>query len=422
MIRVSDLLCGHEIGIEPRRYGQVGDNATGQDGNDEVAAFGTRNGAGTLSISNSFPRSRPSLFPAAPRPIVEWAVTRASNLRCTQCDEPAIPSAADGELTFEEGIALLDDLRAFDVPEVLFSGGEPLMRPDTPDLITYAQSIGLSAALSTNGLLIDDAMADRLAGLGLMHAEISLEGAKPRHDAFCGIKGAFNETLAAIDLCRERGIDVVLRFTVNAKNSEDLDEIFQICFDHDVQRLCIYHLAPAGLDGKKQEADLSAFDTRRVVGRIFRLTAKFHEEDRPLEVVTIGNHADAGYLVLQLERIDRKWADRVEGKLIRSGGNRSGCNIASIDPIGNVHYDQFSWRYNCGNVREQRFSRIWGEPFDERLQILRDRWSYLPVRCRACRFVPVCNGNLRTRAEAATGDWLGVDPNCYISGVERLST
>ena len=86
-----------------------------------------------------------------------------------------------------------------------------------------------------------------------------------------------------------------------------------------------------------------------------------------------------------------------------------------------MHYDQFSWHYNCGNIRSKPFSQIWSEAIDPRLAILRDRKAQLPPRCQSCRFLDVCNGNLRTRAEAATGDWLGEDPSCYLSELETAA-
>ncbi|MEI7767661.1 MAG: SPASM domain-containing protein, partial [Phycisphaerae bacterium] len=100
-------------------------------------------------------------------------------------------------------------------------------------------------------------------------------------------------------------------------------------------------------------------------------------------------------------------------------GNQSGNFISSVDPLGNVHYDQFSWHYTCGNVKQTPFSEVWGRATDPRLKILRDRVAHLPEACQKCRFLDICNGNLRTRAEAATGDWLGFDPSCYLSASER---
>jgi len=400
MLSVSNLLCDHRAGNESLRYGHVRDDRPAHD------------------VSGPVPFDP---YSGAPRPVVVWAVTKACNLRCVHCYASASPEAAPGELSYSEGVELLNDLRAFRVPAVLFSGGEPLARPDTVSLIRYAQSIGLACTLSTNGLLIDDAMADRLAFIGLKYVGISLDGTRTRHDKLRGMAGAFDGTLAAIDRCLERGIKVGVRFTVHALNYEDIDAIFDICLERGAHRLCIYHLAYAGRGGTMQKVDLTAEQTRAIVDRIFERTQRCHAEGHPLEVLTVGNHADAAYAVLYLEERDPRRARAVETRLKGTGGNRSGCNIASIDPVGNVHYDQFSWHYTCGNIRERPFSSIWSDVTDERLAILRDRVRYLPFRCQACRFLPLCNGNLRTRAEAATGDWLGRDPSCYLTEEEILA-
>jgi radical SAM protein with 4Fe4S-binding SPASM domain len=387
MLSVTNLLCDHRAGNEALRYGH------------------TRRTSATMPDQT-------------PRPVVVWAVTKACNLKCVHCYASADARPAPGELTHAEGRTLLEDLHSFGVPGVLFSGGEPLHRPDTLDLIEYAQRLGLTCTLSTNGLLIDDIVADRLAEIGLKYVGISVDGSEARHDKLRGKRGAFAGSLAAIDRCRQRGIKVGVRFTVHALNQVDLDEIFDLCLAHDVQRLCIYHLAYAGRGGRMQKVDLTAEETRKVVDRICVRSRIEHAAGSSLEVLTVGNHSDAAYLLLQLERTDPQRAETLRQRLEGTGGNRSGCNIASIDPIGNVHYDQFSWHYNCGNIRDRAFSRIWSAATDSRLAILRDRRQHLPERCQGCRFVSVCNGNLRTRAEAATGDWLGDDPSCYLADDE----
>lgn len=402
MLSVSNLLCNHSAGNEALRYGHTAKDATARP-------------AGHRRVVRD-PATDP--FGGAPRPVVVWAVTKACNLRCVHCYASANAEPAPDEFTHEEGRALLDDLKAFEVPAVLFSGGEPLSRPDTPELIGYAQSLGLSVTLSTNGLLIDDAMADRLAGMGLKYVGISVDGTQMRHDTLRGQPGAFVGTMAAIDRCRARGIKVGMRFTVHNLNKQDLDPIFDLCLTHDVQRLCVYHLAYSGRGGKMQRVDLSAAQTRETVDRIFERTQEAHDAGLPLEVLTVGNHADAAYILLHLEESDPERAAQVRRRLEGTGGNRSGCNIAAIDPHGKVHYDQFSWHYDCGNVRQKPFSAIWSEVTDERLAIMRDRKAHLPSRCQGCRFLSVCNGNLRTRAESATGDWLGMDPSCYLTDEE----
>jgi radical SAM protein with 4Fe4S-binding SPASM domain len=383
VLSLTNLLCGHAAGNEKLRYGHTAHQG-------------------------------------APRPVVVWGVTKACNLRCVHCYASADANPAPNELTDAEGFALLDDLKSFDVPAVLFSGGEPLVRPNIIGFIKHACALGLSATLSTNGLLIDDAMADRLANAGLKYIGISIDGSASRHDKLRGQAGAFQGSVAAIDRCRQRGIKVGMRFTVHALNREDLPEIFDLCLAHDVQRLCVYHLAYAGRGGKMQKVDLTAAQTRQVVDYLAQRSRIEHKLGSLLEVLTVGNHADAAYVLLMLERDDPGQADAA-ARLRGSGGNRSGCNVASIDPIGNVHYDQFSWHYSCGNVRETPFSRLWTEARDPRLTVLRDRASHLPPKCRNCRFLDVCNGNLRTRAEAATGDWLGDDPSCYLTDSEIVA-
>lgn len=402
MLSVSNLLCDHRAGNESLRYGHVGANGSG-------------------STSDAPDPVTPDPYGGAPRPVVVWAVTRACNLRCIHCYASASPGPAPGELTHEEGLALLDDLRAFRVPAVLFSGGEPLVRPDIVSLIRYARSIDLSCTLSTNGLLIDEAMADQLASVGLKYVGISLDGIGERHDTLRGLRGAFGGSLAAIDRCLERGMKVGVRFTVHALNQMDLDALFDLCLERGVHRLCVYHLAYAGRGGKMQRVDLTREQTRAVVDRIFERTRQCHAAGHDLEVLTVGNHADAAYALMCLEESEPARARAVEARLRGTGGNRSGCNIAAIDPVGHVHYDQFSWHYDCGSIRERPFSALWSDVTDERLAILRDRAPYLPLRCQACRFLDICNGNLRTRAEAATGDWLGPDPSCYLTEEETLA-
>jgi radical SAM protein with 4Fe4S-binding SPASM domain len=104
--------------------------------------------------------------------------------------------------------------------------------------------------------------------------------------------------------------------------------------------------------------------------------------------------------------------------LRRNGGNGSGARLAHVDNLGNVHPDQFWWRQHLGNVRQRPFSTIWSDATNPMLSALRDRRSLLGGRCGHCRFVDICNGNFRARAEALTGDPWGEDPGCYLTDAE----
>ncbi len=385
MLSISNLLCNYTAGNERLRYGHKSEKEAVR----------------------------------APRPVVVWAVTRACNLKCVHCYASATDQADPQELTHVEGRRLLEDLKNFGVPAVLFSGGEPLVRSDTPELIGYAQQLGLSTTLSTNGILITDGMVDRLSTLGLKYVGISIDGTREHHDKLRGMQGAFDATLAGIHRCKEHGMKVGMRFTVHALNYRQIDAIFDLSLAHGVDRLCVYHLAYAGRGANMKKVDLTSQQTRQVMDRIIDRTLQCHELGRQLEVLTVGNATDAGYIIHYLEKTNPKRAGEVRKLLQGTGGNRSGSNIAAIDPTGGVHYDQFSWHYTCGNVHEKPFSEIWTDPTDDRLKLLRDRVQHLPQACQACRFLDVCNGNLRTRAESGTGNWLGMDPGCYLTEEER---
>ena len=98
--------------------------------------------------------------------------------------------------------------------------------------------------------------------------------------------------------------------------------------------------------------------------------------------------------------------------------SRGSINCTSIDPVGDVHADQFSWNYSLGNVRDRPFSEIWPDRSHPRMAILKDRKSHLKGRCRSCKFLDICNGNLRARAESYFDDFLAPDPACYLTDEE----
>ena len=96
-------------------------------------------------------------------PVVSWNCTRTCNLQCRHCYANSESKRYEGELTTEEALAFIDDLAAFNVPVILFTGGEPLMREDLFTLTAYAREKGIRATLSTNGTLITPEMARTMA-------------------------------------------------------------------------------------------------------------------------------------------------------------------------------------------------------------------------------------------------------------------
>ena len=352
------------------------------------------------------------------KPVVVWSCTRRCNLKCAHCYSRSRNVKYRGELTTEEGKALIDDLARFGAPVILFSGGEPLMRPDLLELGRHATASGMRAVISTNGTLIAKDAATDLKQIGLSYVGVSLDGLRETHDKFRGVKGAFDRALEGIHNCQDAGIKVGVRFTINKRNAQDIPGIFHLIEERDIPRVCFYHLVYAGRGSKLVDEDLSHEETRRVVDLIIDRTKDLHDRGLPKEVLTVDNHADGVYLYLRVLREDPEKARKVLELLQMNEGNSSGKGIGCVSWDGEVYADQFWRHHSFGNVRERPFSEIWidlGEPL---MAKLKEKKLHVKGRCGKCTWLDVCAGNFRVRAQAVTDDLWAPDPACYLTDEE----
>ena len=352
------------------------------------------------------------------RPVVVWNITRSCNLKCVHCYAQAKDQSFDNELTTEEGKNLIDNLSLFKVPVLLLSGGEPTIRKDLPELAAYAIEKGMRAVISTNGTLITQQMARVLKDIGLSYVGISLDGMEKIHDRFRGVKGAFRSALEGIKNCQDAGIKVGLRFTINKFNVSEIENIFNLLEDMDIPRACFYHLVYAGRGSKLVEEDLTHDETRKTVDLIMDLTKKLHDKGKPKEILTVDNHADGPYLYMRLLKEDPKRAAEVLELLKMNEGNNSGRGIGCISWDGEVYADQFWRHYSFGNVQKRPFSEIWTDTSEPLMKKLKEKKKYVKGRCAKCRWLDICAGNFRVRAEAVTGDVFAPDPACYLTDEE----
>ncbi|MFH1651153.1 MAG: radical SAM protein [Chloroflexota bacterium] len=354
----------------------------------------------------------------APRPVVVWNCTRQCNLRCLHCYASADGTRSPEELTTAAARSFIRDLADFGVPVILFSGGEPLLRPDLLTLAEYARERGLRIALSTNGTVITESLAGELARLGFAEVGISLDGIGPHNDHFRGKNGAFDAALRGIRNSVARGLRVSLRLTITRHNYRDIPDIFRLVEAENIDRVCIYHLAYAGRGSNLRAEDINHAETRQVIDTICEHTLDFYRRGLRKEILTVGSHTDGVYLYLKLLREDPERAAAVRELLLINGGNNSGIKIGAVDDRGNVHPDQFWWHHSLGNVRERPFGDIWMDESEPLLRGLKNRRALLGGRCGRCRHVELCNGNLRVRAEAVYDDVWAEDPACYLTEEE----
>jgi 12,18-didecarboxysiroheme deacetylase len=357
-------------------------------------------------------------FSADKKPVVVWNVGQRCNLKCVHCYSQSQDRSYSGELTTAEGERLIEDLGKFGSPVILFSGGEPLLRDDLLELAERAIGRGLRAVISTNGTLIDKAIAGKLKRIGLSYVGVSLDGMRETHDRFRGVKGAFDSALKGIRACQEAGIKVGLRFTMNRRNAMDIPLIFDLLEEENIPRVCFYHLVYSGRGSRLKNEDLSRAETRRIVDLIIDRTKDLHQRGKEVEVLTVDNHADGPYLYLRMLRERSPRAGEVRELLQMNGGNSSGVGIGCVSWDGSVHADQFWRHYSFGNVRRCPFSEIWTDLRDPLMAKLKEKKKYLTGRCAVCQWLDICAGNFRVRAEAGSGNLWAPDPACYLTDEE----
>ena len=351
-------------------------------------------------------------------PVVVWNCTKTCNLKCVHCYARSEAIKYENELSHEEGLSLIDQLSEFNVPVILFSGGEPLLRPDFFELANYAASKGIRPTISTNGTCITPDVAKKLKDMGVGYVGISLDGNEETHDKFRGKDGAYKLAIRGIRNCVATGQKVGLRFTITKDNYRDLSSIFDLLEKENIDRVCFYHLVYSGRGSAMVDHDLTHDESRQVMDLIIDRTLDFKSRGINKEILTVDNHADAVYLYQRMKGEDPERAKVILQLIQSNGGNRSGMAFGNIDSVGNVHPDQFTQYITLGNVRERKFGEIWTDESHPIMAGLKNRKTLLKGRCPKCAFLNLCNGNFRTRAEAVTGDFWEQDPACYLTDEE----
>ena len=358
-------------------------------------------------------------------PVVIWNLVRRCNLTCKHCYSISGDVDFPNELSTADVFRVMDDLKAFGVPVLILSGGEPLLRTDIFEITARAKAMRFYVGLSSNGTLIDGRIADRIAGAGYDYVGISLDGIGATHDHFRRKAGAYQAALGGLRLLRDRGVKVGVRFTMTGDNAEELPALLDLVETEQFSKFYLSHLVYAGRGNKNRGDDATWAATRAAMDLLIDRGWNWARTGRDIEIVTGNNDADAVYLL--------KWAAwnvparvaHLRARLAQWGGNSSGVNVANIDNLGNVHPDTMWWHYSLGNVRQRPFSQIWTDLSDPIMAGLKRNPRAIGGRCSSCHYFDVCGGNTRVRAMRVSGDAWAEDPGCYLTdmeiGLETLS-
>ena len=277
-------------------------------------------------------------------------------------------------------------------PIIVFSGGEPLLRDDWEPLAGHVRSLGLRAALATNGTMINAALAGRIASAGFERVSVSLDGAdSATHDVFRGADGAFDAARTGVENLRSAGVAVQINSTITAHNADQLDELYALTRSLGAVALHVFLLVPVG-------CGLEIAPTHQLPP---------HRCEQVLNWVC--DQQDDGGLELRATCAPHYFRIATQRGVTPQGtrGCLAGTAVAFVSHRGEV----FPCGYlpvNCGSVRRKSFAEIWRR--SEVFAALRDP-GQLEGRCGSCEFKTICGG-CRARAFAACGNLLGEDPAC----------
>ena len=346
--------------------------------------------------------------------IVIWEVTQACDLACYHCRASAQPLRNNMELTTTQGRRLLDEVAAMGAPIFVLTGGDPLKRPDIYDLVEYATSKGVRAALtpSATPLLTQAAIAE-LKKRGLARLAISLDGPTAEiHDSFRGVAGSYQRTMDGVRWAREAKLPVQINTTVTRRNHKDLDTFVPLLEKMGVVLWSVFFLVPTGRG--KQDDLLSAEECEQVFETLYKISrrVKFHIK------TTEGQHYRRFLLQkFAQERQEQRPGSGQQQLRTPSGvayaldGARPGVNDAKgfvfVSHTGEVYPSGFL-PLRAGNVRRQSLSEIYRT--SPLFIALRDP-KQLKGKCGICEYNQICGGS-RARAYAVTGDAFAPDPCC----------
>lgn len=340
---------------------------------------------------------------AHPCRLIAWEVTRSCNLACRHCRAEAHPEPYSGELNTREAKALIDSFRQVGNPIVIFTGGEPMLRPDLYDLVRHARSQGLTCVCAPNGTLITADNARQLKTAGIERCSISIDGPDAAsHDAFRGLPGAFDASMAGIGYLKEAGLPFQINTTVTKDNLGSFRQIFDLCEQLGAVAWHIFLLVPTGRGAAIADQVISAAEYENVLHWFydFRKTTSMQLK------ATCAPH----YYRIMRQRAHAENI-RVEPATFGMDAMTRGClggtgfcfisHTGQVQPCGYLELD-------CGNVREIPFPEIWKN--SEIFMNLRDPHKY-EGKCGSCEFHNVCGG-CRARAQSMSGNYLAAEPLC----------
>jgi radical SAM protein len=333
--------------------------------------------------------------------LVIWEVTRACDLACAHCRADAIPCRNPAELTTEEGFRLLAQVRSFGEPLMIFTGGDPLKRPDIFELLSESVRLGMRTTITPSATpLLNRESICAIQRTGVSRMAVSLDGADEiGHDGFRGVHGSFQRTLAALRIARELGLETQVNTTVTKRNLSQLERIARLAGENGAKLWSVFFLVVTGR--ALLADDLTAEEYESVFGRLHSISI-----NAPFDIKTTEAQHYRRY-VARLHQPQPNGTNGHRNAIRRQIGINDGKGLLFVSHTGDICPSGFL-PLTAGNVRRDSLVETYhNAPL---FRTLRDE-DRLEGKCGQCEYRKICGGS-RSRAYAITGNYLAEDPRC----------
>jgi radical SAM protein len=335
--------------------------------------------------------------------LVIWEVTQACDLACVHCRASAQSERHPQELNTEQGYRLLDEIRRFGEPLMVFTGGDPLKRPDLLDLARYSVKIGLRTNVTPSATpLLTAAAIEGFQAAGVSRMAISLDGPDaPSHDDFRGIPGTFDRAMFALRHARDIGLDTQLQTTVTRRNMARLSEMAEIAKEVRTKMWSLFFLIVTGRAAEGD--DLLAPEYEQVFEFMYELS-----KTAPFGIKTTEAMHYRRYIAQRM-RAEHGHTENesAKGVAFRTAGVSDGKGFVFVSHTGEIFPSGFL-PVSGGNVLQDSLTDVYRN--SHLFRTLRDT-DQREGKCGICEYKKVCGGS-RSRAYAFTGDYLAEDPRC----------
>jgi AdoMet-dependent heme synthase len=345
------------------------------------------------------PEPRVARVPPIELREIDINVTNLCNLTCVYCSYASTPGRDEPELDRAVIDSLLDDAKSIGNKVVHFSGGEPVIRKDMPDLIAHASRNGFKMRMHSNGALLTEAKLSQLWEAGLRQVLVSLDGPAEQHDWHRQRPGLWDKTIAGIRNAVSLGFNVRVNSVATVRNVDTIAGLMPLVMELGVATFSVFYMIPIGRGAQHQELMVPPDRWRAFIDEMHEASARY----RPSCEVTV-------------EKVF-SWKDEWDDDGL--GGGRGDSCLGFLDKCNyvNVLADGTVWPCVCmidvapplGNVYERPLSEILHDPAG---------WEFyyglqgVNSTCAGCTCLDHCRGGSKALSQIGAGSWDALDPRC----------